>query len=94
MLTVTALEKAYRTPQGPQPVLRGVDLSVAPGESVAIMGESGSGKSTLLHLIGGLDHADSGSIRLDDLEITTLKEDGRAQSCGARRSASCSSSST
>jgi putative ABC transport system ATP-binding protein len=79
MLTVTKLEKSYATPQGPQPVLRGVDLSVAPGESVALMGESGSGKSTLLHLIAALDAPDSGSIRLDGVDVAALDDNGRAR---------------
>jgi putative ABC transport system ATP-binding protein len=60
-------------------VLRGVNLDVAAGERVALTGESGSGKSTLLHLIAGLDAADSGEIRLDDAEVTTLKDAGRAE---------------
>jgi lipoprotein-releasing system ATP-binding protein len=53
-------------------VLRDLDLEVAPGEMVAVMGASGVGKSTLLHLLGGLDRADTGSIRIGDTELTTL----------------------
>jgi putative ABC transport system ATP-binding protein len=60
MLTVRALNKSYRSAQEQVAVLRGVDLRVMAGESVALTGESGSGKSTLLHLIAGLDQADSG----------------------------------
>ncbi|WP_458239262.1 ATP-binding cassette domain-containing protein, partial [Pseudomonas sp. P5_A2_2] len=55
MLEVHGVFKSYATPQGPLPVLQGVDLTLRPGSSLALMGESGSGKSTLLHLIAGLD---------------------------------------
>jgi len=55
MLKVVNLSKSYRSAQETVHVLRGVDLTVARGESVALTGESGSGKSTLLHLIAGLD---------------------------------------
>ena len=79
MLTVRDLAKTYETPQGPLHVLRGVDLDVAAGESVSLMGESGSGKSTLLHLVAGLDAADAGSIRLDGTEIAALDDAGRAR---------------
>jgi putative ABC transport system ATP-binding protein len=78
LLRVAALRKAYATPQGPLPVLRGVDLTLSAGETLALMGESGSGKSTLLHLIGALDHADGGEIRLDGVEVTRLSETERA----------------
>ena len=78
MLTITDLHKSYPTPQGPLPVLRGVDLSLARGASLALMGESGSGKSTLLHLAGGLDRADTGSIIVNGEDITALDEAGRA----------------
>ncbi len=78
MLTVSRLTKSYRSADMPVAVLRGVDLVVAAGESVALTGESGSGKSTLLHLIAGLDAADSGNIALGDIDITALTDSGRA----------------
>ena len=78
MLTVSHLAKSYRSAQDQIAVLRGVDLSIATGESVALTGESGSGKSTLLHLIAGLDAADSGQIRINDIDVTTLSDAGRA----------------
>jgi ABC-type lipoprotein export system ATPase subunit len=49
MLRVENVFKSYLTPQGPLPVLQGVDLTLDAGSSLALMGESGSGKSTLLH---------------------------------------------
>ena len=65
MLVVEHLQKSFTTAQGTLPVLRGVDLSLARGSSLALMGESGSGKSTLLHLVSGLDRADGGRILID-----------------------------
>lgn len=58
----------------PIEVLRGVNLHVESGESVAIIGPSGSGKTTLLQLLGGLDHPDSGSISMNDCQLETLGE--------------------
>ncbi|PWG16667.1 ABC transporter ATP-binding protein [Salibaculum griseiflavum] len=78
LLSVENLSKSYPGPEGPVPVLRGVDLQVQAGATLALRGESGSGKSTLLHLVGGLDRADGGRIVIDGQEVTALDDAGRA----------------
>src|SRR5258707_1845081 len=78
VLSVRNLTKTYRPAGEEVAVLRGVNLDVAAGERVALTGESGSGKSTLLHLIAGLDAADGGDIRLDNVCVTGLSDSGRA----------------
>src|SRR5882724_12061257 len=78
VLSVTSLTKTYRAAGEQIAVLRGVNLSVAAGERVALSGESGSGKSTLLHLIAGLDRPDGGEIRLADTPLSDLTDAGRA----------------
>ncbi|HET6976634.1 MAG TPA: ABC transporter ATP-binding protein [Pyrinomonadaceae bacterium] len=66
MINVVDLRKSFTAPNGERiEVLRGVNLSAADGESIAITGPSGSGKSTLLHLLGGLETPDHGAITLD-----------------------------
>ena len=74
MLSVQGVYKSYATPQGPLPVLQGVDLTLKPGSSLALMGESGSGKSTLLHLIAGLDKVDAGSIQSGAHRLEQMNE--------------------
>ena len=74
MLSVQGLTKRYGGPR-PRTVFADVDLALDAGDYVAVMGESGIGKSTLLNLIAGLDSADSGSIKLGAIELTTLDDD-------------------
>jgi putative ABC transport system ATP-binding protein len=76
VLTLRNVSKSYAGARS-RAVLRDIDLDLAPGEYIAIMGESGIGKSTLLNLIAGLDTPDSGSIVLDGTELTTLDDDAR-----------------
>ncbi|WP_268800184.1 ABC transporter ATP-binding protein [Pseudomonas huanghezhanensis] len=74
MLQVQGVFKSYATAQGPMAVLRGVDLQLEHGTSLALMGESGSGKSTLLHLVAGLDQVDSGSIEVAGQRLDRMNE--------------------
>lgn len=78
MLTVRALRRSFTGPEGQVEVLRGVDLDLGPGETLALTGESGSGKSTFLHLVAALDRPDSGAITIDGVDVTALDEPGRA----------------
>ena len=73
-VSVAGLNKFYQAGTGRLHVLRDVDLEVRRGEMVAIVGASGVGKSTLLHLLGGLDRADSGSIRVDGVDLLSLSD--------------------
>lgn len=79
LLSIRNLSKTFASAGEPIHVLRGVDLDLKAGERVALTGESGSGKSTLLHLVAGLDAADGGTIRLEDIELTKLPDAGRAE---------------
>src|SRR5512147_1404162 len=66
--------KSYRRGSQIVPVLEDITFDIAEGEFLALMGPSGSGKSTLLNLIAGIDKADSGTIRVGGVDITTLSE--------------------
>jgi lipoprotein-releasing system ATP-binding protein len=80
ILQAEGLRKVYEGGDGtPIEVLAGVDLEVARGEFVAIVGSSGSGKSTLLHLLGALDSPSSGSVRLDGRPYDQLDPDALAE---------------
>jgi putative ABC transport system ATP-binding protein len=78
ILTLTGVTKSYPTAEGRVNILKGIDLDVAAGESVALTGESGSGKSTLLHLAGGLDRPDAGLIIMNGENIGVFGDVDRA----------------
>jgi len=71
-LLARGLTKTYQDGERRVPVLRGVDLTVEPGQLVAVVGPSGSGKSTLLHLLGALDRPDGGSVEIDGQPLAGL----------------------
>jgi lipoprotein-releasing system ATP-binding protein len=74
ILTCEKLTKTYPAAGGDLTVFSDLDLSVEPGERVAIVGESGCGKSSLLHLLGGLDRTTAGTIRYRGQDISALNE--------------------
>jgi putative ABC transport system ATP-binding protein len=78
VLKAEGITKKVSSPEGTLTILAEVDLQIAAGETVAIVGASGAGKSTLLALLAGLDEPSEGRIWLNGAELTALDEDGRA----------------
>ena len=74
VFTARALTKTYSSGEVEVRALRGLDLDISAGEVVVLLGPSGSGKSTLLNILGGLDHATSGSLLFKDIELTRLTD--------------------
>lgn len=79
MITLKNVTKTVRSGTEDLTILSDVSLEIPDGQFVALTGASGSGKSTLLGLLAGLDSPSSGSITVDDAEITTMSEDGLAE---------------
>jgi putative ABC transport system ATP-binding protein len=78
VLKAERVTKQVSSPEGTLTILAEVEVSIAAGETVAIVGSSGAGKSTLLALLAGLDEPSSGAVWLNGAELTALDEDGRA----------------
>ncbi len=79
VLEVRGLNKAFRQGTRKIEVLKGVDLTLTAGESLAIVGASGAGKSTLLHILGGLDKPDSGEVFINGRSIWSMNENERGR---------------
>ena len=86
MIKLEGVRKRFKNGNIEVPVLRGLDLTIADGELVALMGASGSGKSTLLHILGGVDRVTEGNYFFDDIEVSKLSnskvEDFRRKNAG------------
>ncbi len=79
IIEIIDLHKVYHVGRVAVPALRGVNLSVATGEFLAIVGPSGSGKSTLFHIIGGLTPATSGHVRIDGMDLARMTDAERTR---------------
>jgi len=79
LIELKGIERAFQLGDSTVHALTALNLSIAAGEYVAVMGPSGSGKSTLLNLIAGIDTVDSGSIVVDGIDIATLDESDLAR---------------
>ena len=78
IVRLTGVSKSYDSPAGPTPVLDDVDLTIAPGQKMSLIGPSGSGKSTLMALIAGLLRPTAGTIEIDGIPISDLDDAARA----------------
>ncbi|MEM9333035.1 MAG: ABC transporter ATP-binding protein [Pseudomonadota bacterium] len=78
LVKLNSVNKSFPSGDTPQRVLRGVNLELGAGETVALTGESGSGKSTLLHIAAGLETADAGEVLIEGRDLSLLTDSQRA----------------
>jgi putative ABC transport system ATP-binding protein len=83
LIELVGVEKTYQTGKVEYRALRGVDLTIAPGELVAVVGPSGSGKSTILNIVTGIDRPTAGTVSFDGLRLDGLGEEELAAWRGA-----------
>ena len=79
IISIESIDKSFGEGDEILQVLKNFSLSLHQGESIGLVGASGSGKSTLLHIICGLDRPDSGSVKIQGIDITELNYDERSQ---------------
>lgn len=84
MLQINKLKKSFTQGEREIQVLKGLDLTVGPGETAAILGTSGSGKSTLLSLLAGIDIPDSGTMNFKEVDLAQLSEEARTKLRGEK----------
>ncbi len=75
MISIQRLRKSFRSGDETLVVLNGIDLDIAAGEMLAIVGASGVGKSTFLHIVGGLERPASGNVRFGDIDVYSLSSE-------------------
>ena len=78
MIQLSDVQLTLTSPAGPVHILNGIDLDVADGDAVSVVGPSGSGKSSLLAIVGGIERPSSGTVRVDGQDLGRLDEDGLA----------------
>jgi putative ABC transport system ATP-binding protein len=76
LLVVRGVHRTFGAGRAAVHALRDISFEVEPGTMVALVGRSGSGKTALLNVVGGLDRPDSGTVTVDDIDVTALDEDG------------------
>ncbi|MBT3277019.1 ABC transporter ATP-binding protein [Candidatus Thioglobus sp.] len=79
LISCHGINYQYRDGKHHTQVIKDLNLDVAAGESIAILGQSGCGKSTLLNLLGGIDRPDSGQIKINNTDINTLDEQEKSE---------------
>ncbi len=90
MIELRDVHVTLRSAAGPVKILRGVDLEVAAGSSVSVVGPSGSGKSTLLAVVGGIERPTAGTVRIDGQALRRARRGSPRAVSRPHRSASCS----